>query len=72
MAHCAASRQVAFSIPEGVVAIFHCHNPSGRTVVLGSTQPVTEMSITRPVLRADNVATFHVLIVLKSGSLNLL
>ena len=24
--------------------IFHRHNPSGRTVALGSTQPLTEMS----------------------------
>jgi len=27
-----------------VTAVFHCHNPSGRTIVLGSTQPLTEMS----------------------------
>jgi hypothetical protein len=31
-------------IPDGVVGIFHCHNPSGHTMVLGSTQPLTEMS----------------------------
>jgi hypothetical protein len=24
--------------------LFHCHNPSGRTMALGSTQPLTEMS----------------------------
>ena len=24
--------------------MFHSHNPSGRTVALGSTQPLTEMS----------------------------
>jgi hypothetical protein len=30
--------------PDGV-RIFHLHNPSGRTMVLGSTQPMTEMSI---------------------------
>ena len=34
--HCATSRKVA--------GIFHWHNPSGRTVALGSTQPPTEMS----------------------------
>jgi hypothetical protein len=28
----------------GVIGIFHCHNPSGCTVTLGSTQPLTEMS----------------------------
>jgi hypothetical protein len=41
--HCATNRKVAGSIPDGV-GIFHWHNPSGRTVVLGSTQPLTEMS----------------------------
>jgi hypothetical protein len=30
------------SIPDGV-GIFYWHNPSGRTVALGSTQPLTEM-----------------------------
>jgi len=34
----------AGSIPDGVVGIFHWHNPSGRTMALGSTQPLTEMS----------------------------
>jgi hypothetical protein len=42
--HCATSRKVAGSIPYGVFAIFHLRNPSGRTVALGSTQPLTEMS----------------------------
>ena len=42
--HCATSRKVAGSIPDGV-GIFHWHNPSGRTVALGSAQPPTEMSI---------------------------
>ena len=51
--HCASSWKVATSI-------FHWHNPSGRTMALGSTQPLIEMSTTsipggsrRPVLRAD-------------------
>jgi hypothetical protein len=42
--HCATSRKVAGSIPDGVTRIFHWHNPSGRTVALGLTQPLTEMS----------------------------
>ena len=42
--HCTTSRKVAGSIPDGVTGIFHCHNPSGRTMALGSTQPLTEMS----------------------------
>ena len=27
--HCATSRKVLGSIPDGVIAIFHSHNPSG-------------------------------------------
>ena len=38
------SRQVAGSIPDGVIGIFQWHNPSGRTMVLGLTQLLTEMS----------------------------
>jgi len=30
--------------PDGVIGIFQCHNPSGHTMALGSTQPLTEMS----------------------------
>jgi len=39
------SRKVAVSIPDGVTGIFYWHNPSGCTMFLGSTQPLTEMSI---------------------------
>jgi hypothetical protein len=42
--HCAASRKVAGSIPDGVIGIFYLLNPSGRTMALGSTQPLTEMN----------------------------
>ena len=38
--HCATSRKVAVSIPVGVIGVFHWHNPSGRTMALGSTQPL--------------------------------
>jgi hypothetical protein len=41
--HCATSRKVAGSIPVGV-GIFHSHNPSGRTMALELSQPLTEMS----------------------------
>ena len=40
----ATSRKVAGSIPDGVIGIFHWHNPSGRIIALGSTQTLTEMS----------------------------
>ena len=42
--HCAISRKVAASIPDGVIRIFYWYNPSGRTMVLGSTQSLTEIS----------------------------
>jgi hypothetical protein len=42
--HSATNRQVAVSIPDGVIGIFEWHNPFGRTMALGSTQPLTEMS----------------------------
>jgi hypothetical protein len=37
--HCATNRNDAGSIPDGVIGIFHLHNPPGRTMALGSTQP---------------------------------
>ena len=42
--HCATSRKVAVSFPDGVSGIFHWHNPSGRNMGVGLTQPPTEMS----------------------------
>jgi hypothetical protein len=38
------SWKVTGSIPDGVIGIFNWHNPSGRTMALGSTQPLAEMS----------------------------
>jgi hypothetical protein len=34
---------LAGSIPDGVVAVFHCPNPTGRTMALGSAQTLIEM-----------------------------
>jgi hypothetical protein len=52
-------------IPNGVIRLFRWHNPSGRTMALGLTQPLTEMStrnISRGkrqlVRRADNLTAF--------------
>jgi len=42
--HCAKSQKIVGSTPDGVIEIFHWHHPSGRTIALGSTQPLTEMS----------------------------
>jgi hypothetical protein len=63
--HCATSRKVAGSISYGVFEIYRCLNPSCRTMALGSTQPLTEMSTfifhegqRRPVPRADNLTIF--------------
>ena len=41
---CATNREVAGSVPDGVIGIFHRHNPSDHTMALGSTQLLTEMS----------------------------
>jgi hypothetical protein len=43
--HCATSQKVAGSISDGVIEIFYSLNPSGHSMILGSTQPLTEMSI---------------------------
>ena len=42
--HCATSEKVEGSIPDGVIGIFHRHNPPSRPMALGSTQPLTEVS----------------------------
>ena len=73
---CAKSRKVAGSNPHGFIGIFHWYNPSGRTMALGLTQPLTEMS-TRNIswgVKAAGVCDWQpyhlqVPIVLKSGSL---
>jgi len=44
LGHCATSRKVAGSIPDGVIGISRWPNLSGRTLALGLTQPLTEMS----------------------------
>jgi hypothetical protein len=58
--HYTTSRNVTGSIPD-VVGFFNWPNTSGRTMALGSTQPLTEMSIRdhpgakgRPARKADN------------------
>ena len=62
--HCAPSRQVAVSIPDGIIGIFHWHNPTSRTMALGSTHPLTEMitsnllGVMWPVPKAKNLTTF--------------
>ena len=38
--HCATSRKVAGSIPDGVIDIFHGYKSSDRTVALVLTQPL--------------------------------
>ena len=37
-------RKVAGSIPDGVIGIFHWPTPSGRTMAMGLTQPLTEIT----------------------------
>ena len=42
--HCATSRKVACSNPDGVKVIHHSLNTSGRIMALGSAHCLTEMS----------------------------
>jgi hypothetical protein len=42
--YCAPIRKVAGLIPNCVIEFFYWHNPSGRSMALGLTQPLTEMS----------------------------
>jgi len=59
--NCATSRKVARSIPDGVIGIFHWRNLFGRTMAVGLTQSLMEMSTggqRLQVFRADNVTTF--------------
>jgi hypothetical protein len=42
--YCATNQKVAGSIPDGVMEFFIDIYPSDRTMALGSTQPLTEMS----------------------------
>jgi hypothetical protein len=77
--HCATKQKEKGSIPEGIIWIFRWHNPSSRTMALGSTQPLTEMS-TRNISLGVRVASMyglqpyqlHVLTLLISGCLNIL
>jgi len=38
------SRKAAGSIPDSIIRMFHCHNSSGHTTSLASTQRLTETS----------------------------
>ena len=67
------------SIPDGVTEIFHWHNPSGRTMALVSTQPLTEMSTGNIPWGLKAVGAYgwqpyriHVPSFMKSADLNLL
>ena len=70
---------VVGSIPDGVIGIFHSYNPYGHTMTQGSIRYLTEMSI-RNISWGVKTATayvwqpyhLHVLIVVKSETLNLL
>jgi hypothetical protein len=61
--HYATSRNVAGSIPDEIIGFFKWPNPSSRTMALGSTQSITEMSTRnlpggkgRPARGADLIA----------------
>ena len=63
--HCATSRKISGSISNGVIGIFHWHNPSGSTIAFGLTQPLNRneyqeyfLGVKVAVRRADNLTTF--------------
>ena len=77
--HCATSQKVAGSIPDGVIGIIHWRTPSGYTMALGLTQPLSEMSTRNFSWGVKATSGYgwqpyhlHVLTVFKSGSLNFL
>jgi hypothetical protein len=75
--HCATNRKFAWSIPDGVIGIFHWHNPSGRTMALGSASNRNEyqeyfLGVKAAGAQGWQPCHLHVSIVLKSRSLNLL
>jgi hypothetical protein len=49
------SRKVTGSVPDEVIGFFNSPTPSNRTMALGSTQPLTEMS-TRDLLGGEGAA----------------
>jgi hypothetical protein len=58
--HCATSRKVVGSTADEVIALWNLPDPSSRTMALGSTQPLTDMSTRnlpvgngRPPVKAD-------------------
>jgi hypothetical protein len=72
--HCATGGMVMGSITDGVIGIFHRHNPSGLGMALGLTQPLTEISTMNIswVVKAVGVwgwqtYDLHVAVFLKSG-----
>jgi hypothetical protein len=56
--HCAESRKVTGSIPDGIIEIFDWPNLSGMTMALGSTQPLTEMNTRDYFIGADSLIIF--------------
>jgi len=75
---CATNRKDAGSIPAGLSGFFMDINPSARTMALGSTHPLTEMS-TRSISGGKGgwcvrltTLPLSCAIVMKSGNLNFL
>jgi hypothetical protein len=64
--HYATSRKVAGSISDEAIGFFNWTNPSSRTMAMGSTQALTEMSTRnlpggkgRPARKADNLTAIR-------------
>jgi len=65
---CSTSWKVAGSIPDGVIGIFHLHNPSGHNWV----DSASKRNVYQEYLRGGRGRHLHALSVLKSGNLKLL
>jgi len=77
--HCSTTRKVEGSLLDCVIEIFHWHNPSGRIMALGSTQPLKEMrtrniswGVKEAGARVWQTYYLHAPDVMKSGSFCLL
>jgi hypothetical protein len=77
--HCATNRKVAGLIPDGFTEFFHWRNPTGRTMALGVDSASNRnenqeyfLGVKATGARGWQLCHLHVLIVLKSGILNLL
>jgi hypothetical protein len=80
--HCATTRKVTGSIPDGVTWFFHWHNPSGRTAVRRQSNNVWQLfydrflnrpllTVSRSFMNVANRVLWRMAIILKANKVNL-